>query len=161
MTNWLRLLERHHASAHADSDYEPIFGDAASQGRIDDIQAIIGVPFPTELRDLYLSVDGYGLKMDPESMLSPWFVVPTLELPDFVARHRSTIADTHKSLSERFLPFIDWANGDAMGYIYDRDGALVEGLHVFSHELYCDVEDQDLDDFFRSFEGSLAEFLEP
>ncbi|WP_286766596.1 MULTISPECIES: SMI1/KNR4 family protein [Rhodopirellula] len=161
MTNWLDLITRHHAAAQADSGYEPIFGDAASLERIDDAQATIGVPIPTELRDLYRSVDGYGLQMDPESMLSPWFIVPTSELADFVATHRSTIADTHNSLSKRFLPFIDWANGDAMGYIYDRDGDLVDGLHIFSHELYRYEEDQDPGDFFRSFDGSLAEFLEP
>lgn len=161
MTNWPTLLERYHAAAQADSGYEPIFGDAASQARIDDAQDRIGIPLPAELRDLYRSVDGYGLQMDAESILSPWFIVPTSGLPDFVATHRSTFSDTHKSLSERFLPFIDWANGDAMGYVYDREGILIDGLHMFSHELYGYDEDQEPGDFFRSFEGSLAEFLEP
>ncbi|EGF24449.1 SMI1/KNR4 family protein [Rhodopirellula baltica] len=160
MTAWAELLIRHHAAAHADSGCEPLFGDAAPLERLDDLPSKIGLPLPRELRDLYRSVDGYGLKMDADSMLSPWLIVPTSELADFVSSCRSTIADTHENLSRRFLPFIDWANGDSMGYIYDRNGNLTDGLHMFMHELFRYDADQDPDDFFRSFNGSIADFLE-
>lgn len=160
MTDWLDLLTRHHAAAQADSGYEPIFGDSAPLERLDDVRAKIGLPLPSELKEFYQSVDGYGLRMERNSMLSPWFIVPTSELPDFVSAQPSAIASSHKSLSERFLPFIDWANGDSMGYIYDRDGKLIDGLHMFTHELYHYESDQEPDDFFRSFEGSIADFLE-
>ncbi|TWU43992.1 SMI1 / KNR4 family protein [Novipirellula aureliae] len=161
MTNWPDLLTRHHAAAQADSGYEPIFGDPASPESIADVESKIGLPLPAELKDLYLRVDGYGLQMEPESMISPWFIVPTSEISDFVSAHRGTFADTHRSLSDRFIPFIDWANGDSMGYIYDRDGNLIDGLHMFMHELYRYDPEQEPDEFIRSFEGSLADFLEP
>ncbi|KAA5539560.1 SMI1/KNR4 family protein [Roseiconus nitratireducens] len=161
MTDWLSLLSRHHAVAQADSGYEPIFGGSATIDRLDDVQDKIGIPLPAELKDLYRSVDGYGLKMDEDCLLSPWFIVPTSELPEFVHAQRSGIAGTHKSLSERFLPFIDLVNGDSIGYLYDVDGKLADGLHMFMHELYRYKADQEPDDFFRSFECSIAEFLEP
>lgn len=161
MTDWLELLARHQAAAQAESGYEPIFGDSASPEAVDRIQSMIGLAFPAELIELYRSVDGYGLEMDLDSRLSPWFIVPTSELFAFVSSQRNAFAETHKSLSDRFLPFIDWANGDSMGYIYDRDGNLIDGLHMFMHELYQYEADQEPDDFFRSFEGSIAEFLEP
>jgi hypothetical protein len=75
MTDWLELLTLHHAAAQADTGYEPLFGDAAPLERLNDVQSKIGLPLPVELKDLYRSVDGYGLKMEVGSMLSPWFIV--------------------------------------------------------------------------------------
>ena len=161
MTDWLDLLTRHHSAAQANSGNASIFGDSASPERLEDLQVKIGLPLPTEFKDLYGNIDGYGLRIDVESMISPWFIVPTAELPDFVSAQRTAIASTHKSLSERFLPFIDLANGDSMGYIYGRDGSLIDGLHMFMHELYHYDNDQEPNEFFRSFEASIAEFLEP
>lgn len=161
MTDWLHVLTRHHAVAQADSGYEPIFGDPATQERLDEIQTQIGLPLPAELKDLYRSVDGYGLQLNRDRMLSLWFIVPTSSLPGFVSAQRCAIASTHKNLSERYLPFIDWANGDSMGYLYDVNGSQMNGLHLFMHELYDHESDQAADEFFRSFEGSIEEFLEP
>ncbi|MDM4019577.1 SMI1/KNR4 family protein [Roseiconus lacunae] len=161
MTDWLELLTRHHAAAQADSGYEPLFGDAAPPERLDDAQSKIGLPLPAELRNLYGSVDGYGLKMEADCMLSPWFIVPTSELVNFVSSCRNAIVETHPNLSGRFLPFIDWANGDFMGYVYDRNGNLIEGLHLFLHEKFQHCADQEPDEFFHSFDGSIADFLEP
>lgn len=161
MTDWLELLTRHHSAAQADSGYEPIFGDPASPESLDRLQSKIGLPLPNELRELYRSADGYGLRVNKEDNLSPWFVVPTSELFDFVSAQRNAFSGTHKSLSERYLPFIDWANGDSMGYVYGRDGRFVDGLHMFMHELYQYDAEQEPEDFFRSFEGSIADFLEP
>ncbi|MEX1041843.1 MAG: SMI1/KNR4 family protein [Pirellulaceae bacterium] len=161
MTNWLDLLTRHHAVAQADSDYEPLFGDPASPDRLEEVEAEIGLALPAELKDLYLSVDGYGVRMDEESTLSLWFIVPSSALPSFVANQREGFAGTHKSLSERFLPFIDWANGDSMGYLFDRDGKLLDGLYKFMHGQYGYEADQDPDEFFDWFESSIAEFMDP
>lgn len=161
MTNWLDLLTRHHTVAQADSDYEPLFGDPALPEQLGEVEAKIGLALPAELRDLYRSVDGYGVKMDAESTLSPWFIVPSSALPNFVSNQRQGFADTHKSLSERFLPFIDWANGDSMGYLYDRDGKLLDGLYMFMHGQYGYEADQDPDDFFSWFDSSIAQFMDP
>ena len=161
MTDWLELLTRHHSAAQADSGYEPIFGDPASLECLDRLHSKMGLPLPDELKELYQSVDGYGLRVDEKDNLSPWFIVPTSELFDFVSAQRSAFSSTHKSLSERYLPFIDWGNGDSMGYVFGRDGGLVDGLHMFMHELYQYAADQEPDDFFRSFEGSIVDFLEP
>ena len=37
-----------------------------------------------------------------------------------------------------------------MGYIYDRDGNLIDGLHMVMHELYRYDPEQEPDEFIRS-----------
>ncbi|NND99058.1 MAG: SMI1/KNR4 family protein [Pirellulaceae bacterium] len=160
-TNWRELLQRRHTAAYADSGYDPIFGESAGDELIREVQGKIGLEMPIELTDLYRSVDGYGLEMDPESMLSPWLLVPCSMLPDFISQNRDVIAGTHPSLASRFLPLIDLVNGDSIGYVFAQNGLLIDGLHMLMHELYEYEPDQEPDGFCRTFECTLAEYLEP
>ncbi|QDV41076.1 hypothetical protein Enr13x_09140 [Stieleria neptunia] len=143
-----------------DSGYDPKFGDPASLEQLRDIQDSIGLVFPDELAELYASVDGYGLEMGAGSLLSPWFLVPSSLLPDFVQNNRSVFSGTHPEFAKRYLPCIDWLNGNSMGFIYATDGELVSGLHEFSHEAYSYEPDQDPAEFFEAFDGTLSDFFD-
>ena len=161
MIDWSAVLRRHHAQTQAESGFGIILGPPTDASKLDRITREVKLPLPVEMSELYQQVDGYGLQLDDDSSLSPWFVVPTELLTGFVESSRDVFCRTHQSLADRFLPFIDWANGDSMGYIYDREGSLVDGLHMFDHERYgYDDPDQSPSDFFRTFDGSLADFLD-
>ena len=77
----------------------------------------------------------------------------------FFASTRSWFGETHPTVAKRFLPFIDWVNGDGMGYLVLDNGTIADGLFCFEHELFEHDEDQDPDEFIVKWNNSIFELL--
>jgi hypothetical protein len=159
MANWDRIIKRHHQRAHSDDGLAFAANPGAAESDLAALEARLGIQFPAEFRSLYSTFNGFGVR----SVDSPgdvyWFTRPLEELPEFVEAIRHSFRETHPELAARFYPFIDWANGDGLGYLAGDDGRILPGLYSFQHESYdCDA-DQDTDEFLMHAPVSLEKFL--
>ncbi len=65
---------------------------------------------PNEFKALYSEFDGFGTLRDGEV---DWFFLPLSKLPEHANGVRSWIQKTHPEIAKRFVPFVDWGNGEA------------------------------------------------
>lgn len=157
MTDWKALIENFFANSDPEGTFARLTPPGCDDKAIDHAESEIGLQFPPELREFYQHYDGIGL--GDETIDIPRFIPSIAILPQFVADARSSISSTHQDIATRYLPFIDWGNGDSSGYLYNQDGSLFEFVVVFSHEHYNAVCDQDVGEFLMPFAESLSEML--
>ena len=112
---------------------------------------------PTELRDFYSYSNGLALEDDRTK--EPRFLRQIQILPAYVKFARESFAETHQKYARRYLPFIDWENGDSSGYLLDATGAYRPEIFIFLHEHYEYIEEQDINEFLQPFAESLANFF--
>jgi hypothetical protein len=158
MANWNRIVDRFFRKADPDNSFKHLVNAGASPAAITFAEAQIGISFPEELHGFYLQFNGIGLGWGNEPDV-PRFIRPIEELPAFMIKARSWFADTHDDIASRFFAFIDWENGDVMGYLRQQDGAFHPFLVKFLHEKYKFDASQDVQDFMEPGPDSLKEFL--
>jgi hypothetical protein len=161
MVNWTKVITDHHNWAHAPDDgFDLITKAPASQQQLAELASRLGIILPKEIVSLYRTCNGFGVQSPNTPDMDSWFLVPVERVPEFTEQIRSWFRDTHPDVAARFFPFFDWANGDGMGYLFDADGNLQEGLYNFEHEEYERDENQGADEFLLSIDVSIEEFLE-
>ena len=160
MAEWKSLVDTFFLKSDPNGDFRHIAKPPATADLIAATEAKIGVSIPDDLRSFYLCYNGIGLAGGDEPD-TPRLILPVEDLPDFIAQGRSRFSDMHPDLASRFLPFLDWENGDVMGYLFQKDGALYPFLVTFMHEQYSFNSSQDAEDFLEQGPESLAELLTP
>jgi hypothetical protein len=159
MTNWDRVVRSHHARAHQHDGFEFASNPGATPAELASFEAGLDAKLPAEFHGLYSAFNGFGVRSADDPSAVHWFARPLGELPQFMTQIRAWFGDTHAELAARFFPFIDWANGDGLGYLADSKGQALPGLHMFEHEAYrCDPH-QDAEEFFSHAPISIEEFL--
>lgn len=161
MTDWFRVFNKYYAVAHADEEYTMVTQPGVSAEELDQMAGRLGINLPDEFCDLYMATNGFGIATDDEPDDIWWLFHPLDDLPNFIDSMRDWFADTHPDVASRFFPFIDFANGDSMGYLTETVGSILPGLFCFEHESYEHDEDQDVDEFLSSIPVTIEELLTP
>ncbi|MFO0913567.1 MAG: SMI1/KNR4 family protein [Pirellulales bacterium] len=157
--DWLQIIESHHAKAHPNDGYNLVTRPPASRSQLDELGDALGIQFPVDFRSLYLTCNGVGVvhKDDPDKIW--WLFRPAEEIEGFAADVRNWFRKTHNKYADRFFPFIDFSNGDGIGYVVDESGIIIDGLFCFEHEKYRFKADQDVNDFLSHAPVTIEEFL--
>ncbi|MEM9412978.1 MAG: SMI1/KNR4 family protein [Planctomycetota bacterium] len=158
MHDWRTIINTHHDKVHVQPGDKLLIRNAATNADLDELQDELGFQLPDEFRSLYLQCDGFGLTYEDNDQ-KWWFCHPIEQIPEFVNQTRKWFEETHPEPAARFFPFIDWANGDGMGYVLDGDGQVIDGLYCFEHENYEFEEDQELEEFVVKWNNTILELL--
>jgi len=158
MYDWRKIISEHHHRVHVQPDDTLIIRDGAATDSIDDLQQTLGIEMPEEFRSLYCQCDGFGLDQTDGGQ-EWWFCHPITQIPEFVTQTGSWFRKTHPDSASRFFPFIDWSNGDGMGYLLNENNEMLDGLYCFEHENYEFEEDQDSEEFIVKWNNSIYELL--
>lgn len=158
MQDWRRTIREHHDKFHVQPSDKLLIRDGATNDGVDDLQTALGLELPNEFRSLYLQCNGFGLTYEDDDQ-KWWFCHPIDQIPGFVKQTRKWFDETHPESAAQFFPFIDWANGDGMGYLLDENGEFFDGLYCFEHENYEFEEDQKIEDFVVKWNNTIYELL--
>ena len=160
MIKWKSLIDSFFRNSDPDGDFRHIANPPASAEAIAAAEAMLRTSIPEELRSFYLCYNGIGMVAGDEPD-SPRLIRPIEELPKFVIQGQSRFAETHPDFASRFFPFIDWENGDVMGYMFQNDGSLYPFLVTFMHEQYSFRASQDANEFLAQGPESLEDLFTP
>lgn len=156
MSDWRQDIINHHNLDHQDDPESLLLGKPATADELSALEESVQRSLPEEFHDLYSQYNGYGTRSEEGS---DWFFVPLELLPEHVAGIRHWFQGTHPELAARFVPFVDWGNGDASGYLFSESGELEPGIYMFEHESYLFEEGQDPTDFLYPVDEDLRSFL--
>ncbi len=159
MPDWAQILKDQHAAAHSDDGYLLATQPGVSSDQLDEMADQLGIDLPEEFRELYSTSNGFGVATAQDPSEAFWLFRPLQQLPEFIDSVRSGFEATHPEAAARFFPFIDWGDGDSMGYQTETAGILLPGLFCFEHESYQHTADQAPEDFLASFPVTIEEFL--
>lgn len=160
MPDWLQLIQSNHAIEHPNDGFELFVCPPATDTEMDELGRTVGSELPQEFRSLYTTCNGFGVKHPGDEPATIWwFVRPTNQLQSFGNDVRNWFQKTHGKFAARFFPFIDYSNGDVLGYVKDESGLFFEGLFFFRHEHYQFSGHQDINDFLSHLPITLEEFL--
>lgn len=159
MTDWLKTISKNHNRVHRDIGDKLHIQAGASKSAIKTLEKSLKLNLVEEFRSLYEQCNGFGLTCDDEPDRIWWFFRPLEQIEEFADGTRSWFAETHPELAARFFPFIDWGNGDGMGYLIGDDDATQPGLYCFEHENYGFDEDDDPEEFIIKWNNSIYELL--
>lgn len=157
MANWKKATEEFFKHADPDGEYHHFTGNGVTDVAISSVESKIGIEFPPELRNFYKFSNGLGLSSNEQE--APRFIPPIGQLPSFVETARLFFSATHENIALRYLPVIDWANGDTAGYLLEPSGNFFPFIVNFMHEQYEGGESQDANDFLEPVAKNLLEFL--
>lgn len=156
MSDWYHDLFNHHRLDYADDPDSLTLGHPATPEAIEAFEKSVGHTMPEEFHDLYQQFNGYGTAGEDDV---DWFFLPLDLLPEHVAGIREWFRDTHPDIASRFVPFVDWGNGDASGYLFSESGEVEPGIYMFEHES-CDFEkEQDWREFLFPVDENLRSFI--
>lgn len=159
MANWDSIVRSHHQRAHRDDGYELVANPGVTDEELRLMENRLGFQFPVEMREFYSTFNGFGVQSANSPGEVYWFFRPLEELPEFTENIRQWFQETHADIASRYFPFVDWANGDGIGYLVNSTGEVLPGLVSFEHESYDFDEDQDAEEFLTTVPISLEEFL--
>ena len=159
MPDWPRILSDYHFTAHADQGNHLVTRPGLSIEDIAQMGERLGLTFPDEFHSLYAVYNGFGIAPDEAPDEICWLFLPLSQLPCFTEITRKGFSSSHPGIASRYFPFIDFANGDSMGYLTDVGGVNMPGLASFEHDLYQYDEDQDPDEFLSLLPVTIEEFL--
>ena len=159
MTDWLKVVADHLSKCHLGQDSSLVLREGATSVELERLSASLGIALPTEFRALYSACNGFGVASRDQPGGVCWLFHPTCQIPTFVDDIRSWFRETHGQFADRFFPFIDFGNGDGIGYCLDESGELIEGLCCFKHEEYRFTDEQDVNEFISCVPVSIEEFL--
>ena len=159
MADWSIIIADQHSKAHPNDRCNLVAGPAATNQQLDELSESQGIALPQDFCELYLTHNGFGVADDDEPDKIWWFFRPTDQIADFANGMRSWFAKTHQKYADRFFPFIDFSNGDGIGYIVDESGLIMDGLSCFEHENYKFDEEQDVNEFITHAPVTIEEFL--
>ena len=156
-TDWESVLIKYLELSGDDSTLGELKLEGATTDQIDDCEKRLGLTLPTELCEFYLYSN--GLMLEEDKSAEPRFFRQIQKLPEYVDCARSSFSDTHQEYANRYLPFIDWTNGDSCGYMVDSEGQYMTEIFIFLHEHYEYTCKQDINEFLQPFAGSLVNFF--
>ena len=157
MADWSKIIQNFFTNSDPENAFSRISPDGCDESDIATCEAAIGFTLPDELRTFYLHSNGLGLQDNATD--APRFIPNIQSLPNYINQCRTSFDDTHADYAKRYLPFIDWENGDSSGFIFNKDGTLFECVVMFSHEHYAYDNKQDINEFLIPFAESLEELL--
>jgi hypothetical protein len=156
MSEWQKNIIAFHKVDNPDDPESLFLGPPASVASIAEFEKAIGYMMPDEFKQLYTEYDGFGTTRDGET---DWFFLPVSKLLEHATEVRDWFQETHPELAKRFVPFVDWGNGDASGYVFSEAGIPLPGIFIFEHESYEFEEDQDWEEFLIPVDSSIRDFL--
>jgi len=156
MSKWHKRIVAFHRLDNADNPNSLVLGSPATAATIAEFEKAANYSMPNEFKALYSEFDGFGTLRDGEV---DWFFLPLSKLPEHANGVRSWIQKTHPEIAKRFVPFVDWGNGDASGYVFSESGVPEQGIFIFEHESYEYEEDQDWREFLLPVDTSIVDFL--
>ena len=156
MSDWHKSITAFHKVDNADNPDSLVLGPPASSALIAEFEKQIGFTMPDEFKQLYTEYDGFGTSRDGETA---WFFLPISKLPEHASGVRDWFQETHPEIAKRFVPFVDWGNGDASGYIFSDSGTPLPAIFMFEHESYEFEEDQDWEEFLVPVDTTIRSFL--
>ncbi|SMP78246.1 SMI1 / KNR4 family (SUKH-1) [Neorhodopirellula lusitana] len=159
MPDWKTLVDQHHSMAHPDGEYNLVTGPPASDETLANLETALGFKLPPEFRSFYSSLDGFGIASADDPSDVSWFFRPCGQIDQFSNDVREWFKETHERCAKRFFPFIDWLNGDGIGYMLDESGDPIDGVFEFNHELYKFDSAQDVNEFLRHVPAGIQDFL--
>lgn len=145
--------------AHPDGEYNLVTGPPASDETLANLETALGFKLPPEFRSFYSSLDGFGIASADDPNDVSWFFRPCEQIVQFSTDVRGWFKETHERCAKRFFPFIDWSNGDGIGYMLDESGEPIDGVFEFNHELYKFDSAQDVNEFLRHVPAGIQDFL--
>ena len=157
MPNWKKAVKQFFANSDPNGEFFHCAPDGAAETTINTIAKKLKTELPSELREFYGQFNGIGLTNDESEC--PNFIPPIEYLPKFIKTARLAFPKSHKQYAARYLPVVDWENGDTSGYLLDEDGAFIDCLVMFNHELCTGEKTQDINDFLSPVADSLYGFL--
>lgn len=156
MSEWHKNIADFHKLDNADDPDSLVLGSPATATSIVEFEKAVGYSMPEEFKSLYSEYDGFGTTRNGEV---DWFFLPISKLADHATAVRDWFQETHPEIAKRFVPFVDWGNGDASGYVFSESGAPEPGIFMFEHENYEFEEDQDWREFLVPVDASIRAFL--
>lgn len=156
MSDWHKSIVAFHKVDNADHPESLVLGTPATAASIAEFEKGIGHAMPDEFKQLYSEYDGFGTLREGETA---WFFLPIAKLPELAAQVRDWFQETHPEIAKRFVPFVDWGNGDASGYVFSESGVPEPGIFMFEHESYEFEGDQDWEEFLVPVDASIRAFL--
>jgi hypothetical protein len=159
MADWLNIISNRYAEAVANDGDELLLSPGATREQIDQRCGALGFVPPSDFRELYATCNGFGVRELKQPDTPCWFFYPLEQMSEFCERIRAGFAETHPEEAARFFPFIDFEDGDGVGYCVDEEGQLLEGLFLFEHEAYEGEEDQEPSDFLVRVPMTVQQFL--
>ena len=160
MTNWPEIIETFFQLSDPEHEFRHIALPGVAKAAIGEVESKLNLSLPQELQDFYLVSNGIGLASGEEPD-EPRFIPSLEKLPAFVKACRASFSETHPIFAERYLPCIDWENGDSTGFLMDREGEYLPQLFTFSHEPYSYDSAQDVNDFLQPSAEGIADLLTP
>ena len=157
MADWKSVIQNFFDNSDADNSFARVSPAGCPKTAISKCETQTGLILPDELRKFYQHSNGMGLEENESD--DPRFIPKIESLPEYIDQCRAAFNETHSDYAERYVPFVDWENGDSSGYIYNSDGTLFECIVMFSHEHYEYDEKQDINEFLIPFAESLEELL--
>ncbi len=156
MSEWHKNIVAFHKLDNADDPDSLVLGSPSNAATIAVFEKTVGYSMPEEFKALYSEYDGFGTTRKGEI---DWFFLPLLKLPGHAAEVRVGFQQTHPEIAKRFVPFVDWGNGDSSGYVFSESGVPEPGIFMFEHESYEFREDQDWREFLDPVDASIHDFL--
>lgn len=157
MRNWKKAVAQFFHNSDPDGEYFHCAPERASTKTISSVVKKLRTDIPDELREFYEQFNGVGLTGDDSE--SPNFIPPIEQLPDFVKSARSLFPKSHKKYADRYLPVVDWGNGDTSGYMFDEGGTFIDCLFMFNHETCTNEASQDVNEYLTPVAENLYGFL--
>ena len=158
MPNWKQAVDQFFKHSDPEGGFFHCAEDGVGKSKISQFEKKLNIKFPDELREFYSNYNGIGLTNDEEEY--PNFIPPLEHLNAFVKSARKSFPKSHKAFANRYLPVVDWENGDTSGYVLGEDGEFVDAFFMFEHEL-CNSQTSDVNDFMVPIADSLHAFLSP
>ncbi|MEM9410636.1 MAG: SMI1/KNR4 family protein [Planctomycetota bacterium] len=157
MANWPHIIKSFFDKSDPENSFKRVSPKGCTKSEIATCELAIERELPQELRDFYLYSNGIGLQENESD--SPRFIPVIQKLPEYIEICRRSFDETHAEYASRYLPFIDWENGDSSGFIFNSDGTVFDYIVMFSHEQYAYDSGQDINDFLFPFAESLEGLL--
>jgi hypothetical protein len=150
--NWQQILNNYFGKIKVNR----VFGPSATEADFVKLKVETNYNWPAEFLELYRLHNGIGIPdADIEGGID-WMYLPIQLIPDFSKHVQQWYADTHEYLADQFFPFINYGNGDAIGYkrsCINQDSLL----YIFSHEDYKHDISQPIEEFIYPVSSNLKE----
>jgi hypothetical protein len=150
MPDWNEIVTAYFRAAFNDGDFRLVVNPPAASAEIHFLQQALQFTFPDDWQSLYHAMNGFDIIRDPPARHLGYHLFPPVNrMLEFVNAIRANLEGTHSKLSQQFVPVIDFATGDAVGY---RKDAEAGSLHMFCISSYQQTCSQPSEEFLIEIE---------
>ena len=150
MIDWDEIFLGHWSTYDPHELGDRIRNPGTTESEIRRVELEIGFGFPEEFHDCYRAANGFGIDRLE--------LVPIERIPEFIKATRSRISGSHKSIADRFFPFIDNKYGPT-GYFLKMDGSISPQMRRMDLKDYYDNPRLDSEEFMKYTAESIWSFL--